>query len=63
MPTTKTVNTMEKIRLGCRTSQTRASIPTLTTRLMPYMMRPNRESRFTPVVYPMKLLHALEVTA
>ncbi|MDY0945989.1 hypothetical protein SOM11_08330 [Frigoribacterium sp. CFBP9039] len=54
---------MEKIRLGCKTSHTKASIPTLTRRLMPYMMRPNRESRFTLDVYPMKVLDALVVTA
>lgn len=51
MPITKSVNTTEKNRLGCMTSQMMASIPTLTARLMPYMMRPNREFMFTLDVY------------
>jgi hypothetical protein len=49
------VKTTEKSSPGWITSHTTAMIPTLTTRLIPYMMRPNRELSFMPNFYPVGL--------
>jgi len=49
------VKTTEKSSPGWITSHTTAMIPTLTTRLIPYMMRPNRELSFMLGFYPIGL--------
>jgi hypothetical protein len=49
------VKTTEKSSPGWITSHTTAMIATLTTRLIPYMMRPNRELSFMLDFYPIGL--------